>query len=137
MTWLTLAHPAHPGPQPPGVRLTQLTSSFAAAAKQPLLLRRIDLLSLLLLATWCLSPSGSYCLQHTLQTRQVTAPGVPPRVWYFDNTKANRLLSNTREAPASEDYEDVLMEFWNLFSADPKDSYMQRFIVIQNSNGRI
>jgi len=58
-------------------------------------------------------------------------------VWYFDNTKANRLLSNTREAPASEDYEDVLMEFWNLFSADPKDSYMQRFIVIQNSNGRI
>lgn len=53
-----------------GIKLIQLeqlvgSSSFASAIKQPMLLRHLDVLSLLLLLTWCLSPFGSQALQRS------------------------------------------------------------------------
>lgn len=50
-----------------GIKLMELeqlvgSSSFASAIKQPVLLRRLDLLTLALFAVWCLSPLGSQAL---------------------------------------------------------------------------
>jgi len=50
-----------------GIKLMELeqlvgSSSFASAMKQPILLRRLDLLTVALFAIWCLSPIGSQAL---------------------------------------------------------------------------
>jgi len=83
-----------------GMKLMELeqlvgSSSFAAAAKQPFVLRSIDLLTLTLFVVWCLSPIGSSALQRTLTiTSDMTAP-VNTTVYFLDNTGENRLLSTT------------------------------------------
>lgn len=79
-----------------GIKLMQLeqligSNSFGSALKQPMVLRQLDLLSLVLLLTWCLSPVGSSALQRTLH------PGYSPKnttvdVQYLKQYGANRLF---------------------------------------------
>jgi hypothetical protein len=79
-----------------GIKLMQLeqligSSSFASAVKQPMLLRQLDVLSLLLLLTWCLSPFGSQALQRSLYTQPTTLED-NPTVWYANQTGKNKVF---------------------------------------------
>lgn len=63
-----------------GIRLMELeqlvgSSSFASAMKQPILLRRLDLLTLALFGIWCLSPLGSQALQRVYSLDRHEVPG--------------------------------------------------------------
>ncbi|KAB5563194.1 hypothetical protein GE09DRAFT_773371 [Coniochaeta sp. 2T2.1] len=58
-----------------GIKLMELeqlvgSSSFASAVKQPILLRRMDLLTLVLFGVWCLSPIGSQALVRVYTTER-------------------------------------------------------------------
>lgn len=80
-----------------GIKLMELeqllgSSSFASAIKQPVLLRRLDLLTLALFAVWCLSPLGSQALLrvYTMERREVIKPA---QVRLLPNYGNNRLLT--------------------------------------------
>jgi hypothetical protein len=71
-----------------GIKLMELeqlvgSSSFASAMKQPILLRRMDLLTIALFGVWCLSPIGSqalvrvYDIQRELKNGNATVRMVP------------------------------------------------------------
>ncbi|KAH8646878.1 hypothetical protein BX600DRAFT_443848 [Xylariales sp. PMI_506] len=81
-----------------GIQLIQLeqlvgSNSFGSAIKQPLVLRRLDILSLMLLLAWCFSPFGSQALQRTYTLG--TAPQEDqPTIYYLDRTKSNKVFSS-------------------------------------------
>ncbi|KAH8671589.1 hypothetical protein BX600DRAFT_510254 [Xylariales sp. PMI_506] len=76
------------------IRLEQLvgSNSFASAVKQPMVLRQLDVLSLLVLLTWCLSPFGSQALQRTYYTG-VTTTVTYPEVYYLKQHGVNRVFT--------------------------------------------
>ncbi|KAH8902051.1 hypothetical protein BR93DRAFT_362954 [Coniochaeta sp. PMI_546] len=80
-----------------GIKLMELeqligSNSFGSAIKQPFLLRRLDLLTLLLLVVWCLSPLGSQALQRTYTIGPEIVNTTMP-VLYLDMTVSNRFFS--------------------------------------------
>lgn len=80
-----------------GIKLMELeqlvgSNSFGSAIKQPFLLRRLDLLTLLLVAIWCLSPLGSQALQRTYTIDYAMVQSTMP-VYYLDMTSSNRIYS--------------------------------------------
>ncbi|KAB5518905.1 hypothetical protein GE09DRAFT_506976 [Coniochaeta sp. 2T2.1] len=80
-----------------GIKLMELeqlvgSNSFGSAIKQPFLLRRLDLLTLLLLVVWCLSPLGSQALQRTYTIGPAIVNTTMP-VLYLDMTVSNRFFS--------------------------------------------
>jgi hypothetical protein len=82
-----------------GIKLMELeqlvgSSSFASAIKQPVLLRRLDLLTLALFAVWCLSPIGSQALLrvYTLDRQQVNTTAT---VNLVPNYGPNRLFTSS------------------------------------------
>lgn len=88
------------------MRLEQLlgSNSFGSAIKQPMVLRQLDTLSLLLLLTWCLSPLGSQALQRSyttgLEDNTVTAT-----IYYLNKTGKNKVFSDgTREEKESAEH---------------------------------
>jgi hypothetical protein len=96
-----------------GVTLGELeqlvgANSFAAAAKQPFLLRRLDLITLFVFLSWCLSPIGSQALQRVyVVERSVTT--VDSTVHYQRNLGKNRLFSpGAREALGDQRYGQLL-----------------------------
>lgn len=98
-----------------GIKLMQLeqligSNSFGSAIKQPMVLRQLDILSLVLLLTWCLSPFGSSALQRTIHTGFATKID-PVDVWYlkqygvnkvFGHWNADNLTSTTDHAAGNE-----------------------------------
>lgn len=80
-----------------GIKLMQLeqlvgSNSFGSAVKQPMVLRRLDLLSLVLLLTWCLSPFGSQALQRSFHTGSNDKTGTV-KVWYLNQTGADKAFA--------------------------------------------
>jgi hypothetical protein len=74
------------------------TNSFGNAIKQPFLLRRLDLLTLLLFFVWCLSPLGSQALQRVYWTEYdiIDVPGnTTMRV--LDMTRPNQLFNSQNQ----------------------------------------
>lgn len=97
-----------------GVTLGELeqlvgANSFAAAAKQPFLLRRLDLLTLAVFLSWCFSPLGSQMMQrvYTVQ-RDVASNNVS--VTYLPAMGPNRLFGPGAEQNLGSDalYGDYL-----------------------------
>jgi hypothetical protein len=84
-----------------GIKLIQLeqligSNSFGSAIKQPMVLRQIDVLSMLLLLTWCLSPFGSQALQRTYDTElSVVKDNVT--IHYVDQTQKNKVFDKDWE----------------------------------------
>jgi hypothetical protein len=79
-----------------GIKLRELeqlvgSTSFASAMKQPILLRRLDLLTLLLFTVWCLSPLGSQGLQRSFGTRP-NSTDTTNLVSYLNMTGPNALF---------------------------------------------
>ena len=81
-----------------GVKLMELeqlvgSNSFASALKQPFFLRRLNILMLVMLAIWCLSPLGSQALQwiYSLE-RHSTTEHID--VQYLKRYGTNRVLSS-------------------------------------------
>jgi hypothetical protein len=77
------------------MRLEQLlgSNSFGSAIKQPMVLRQLDMLSLLLLLTWCLSPLGSQALQRSYTTG-LEENTVAATVYYLNKTGNNKVFSD-------------------------------------------
>src|ERR1700753_1252416 len=69
------------------------SSSFASAMKQPFLLRRIDILTLVLFLVWCLSPLGTQGLQRSYGKTPKITTNDSAEVWYLDMTGYNSLFS--------------------------------------------
>lgn len=97
-----------------GIKLMELeqlvgSSSFASAIKQPVLLRRLDLLTLALFAVWCLSPLGSQALLrvYSLDRRLVTNTS---EVRLAPSYGPNRLftLSNDTKIRDNPEYSELL-----------------------------
>jgi hypothetical protein len=80
-----------------GIKLMELeqlvgSNSFASAMKQPFLLRRLDILTLVLFLVWCLSPLGSQSLQRVYSKElQVQTEGATVQV--LKTSGVNRLFS--------------------------------------------
>lgn len=93
-----------------GIKLMQLeqligSNSFGSAIKQPMVLRQLDVLSLVLLLTWCLSPLGSSALQRTLYTG-FSAANTTVEVQYLKQYGANKLFAaNWNTSTAITDHE--------------------------------
>lgn len=87
------------------MQLEQLvgSNSFGSAIKQPMVLRQLDALSLLLLLTWCLSPFGSQALQRTYRTG-FAQKNDKVEVYYLNQTGSNKVFASnwntTTSAPA-------------------------------------
>lgn len=79
--------------------------SFASAMKQPFLLRRLDIFTLVLFLVWCLSPLGTQGLQRSYgKTPQITHD-YTVEVPYLNMTGYNRLFShNVSNAVKDDDY---------------------------------
>jgi hypothetical protein len=79
-----------------GVSLGELeqlvgANSFAAAAKQPFLLRRLDLLTLAVFLSWCLSPLGSQAIQRVYTVQRSASRNVTT-VRYLPALGTNAML---------------------------------------------
>lgn len=79
-----------------GIKLMQLeqlvgSNSFGNAIKQPMVLRQLDVLTLLLLLTWCLSPFGSQALQRSYYTGFAQEADTV-EVHYLNQTGANKVF---------------------------------------------
>jgi len=106
-----------------GIKLMELeqlvgSNSFGSAIKQPFLLRRMDLLTLLLLAVWCLSPLGSQALQRTYTIDHALVNATMP-VLYLDMTGPNRFFSFqylAQNIHANSQY-DIMQKMTNLYLA--------------------
>lgn len=77
------------------MQLEQLvgSNSFGSAIKQPMVLRQLDALSLLLLLTWCLSPFGSQALQRTYRTGFAQKNDIV-EVYYLNQTGSNKVFAS-------------------------------------------
>lgn len=77
------------------MQLEQLvgSNSFGSAIKQPMVLRQLDALSLLLLLTWCLSPFGSQALQRTYQIG-FAQKNDNVEVYYLNQTGSNKVFAS-------------------------------------------
>lgn len=87
------------------MQLEQLvgSNSFGSAIKQPMVLRQLDALSLLLLLTWCLSPFGSQALQRAYRTGFAQKFDTV-EVYYLDQTGSSKVFAsdwNTTTTPAA------------------------------------
>lgn len=76
------------------MQLEQLvgSNSFGSAIKQPMVLRQLDTLSLMLLLTWCLSPFGSQALQRTYHTGFAQEFDTA-EVYYLKQTGSNKVFA--------------------------------------------
>jgi hypothetical protein len=79
-----------------GIKIGELeqlvgSTSFASAMKQPIMLRRIDVLTLCLFAVWCLSPLGSQGLQRAYGTEPMKFSNLTT-VYYINMTGANEMF---------------------------------------------
>jgi hypothetical protein len=106
-----------------GIKLMELeqligSNSFGSAVKQPFLLRRVDLLTLLLLVVWCLSPLGSTALQRTYTIDHALVNTTMP-VLYLDMTGPNRFFSYTylQNNMHSNNHNDIMQKMTNLYLA--------------------
>ncbi|OIW25465.1 hypothetical protein CONLIGDRAFT_648490 [Coniochaeta ligniaria NRRL 30616] len=106
-----------------GIKLMELeqligSNSFGSAVKQPFLLRRLDLLTLLLLVVWCLSPLGSQALQRTYTIGPAVINTTMP-VLYLDMTVSNRFFSLTNLAQLNHQgtLNDVMQKMSNFYLA--------------------
>lgn len=103
-----------------GIKLMELeqlvgSNSFGSAIKQPFLLRRLDLLTLLLLVVWCLSPLGSQALQRTYTIGHQEVNTTMP-VLYLDMTGSNRFFSYEHLTQLMHsNYNDVMQKMSNLY----------------------
>jgi hypothetical protein len=77
------------------MQLEQLigSNSFGSAVKAPLLLRRLDLLTLALFAVWCLSPLGSQGLLRCYN-KQTSTKNDTPVVKYLNTVGSNSMFSS-------------------------------------------
>ncbi|KAH8652168.1 hypothetical protein BX600DRAFT_89308 [Xylariales sp. PMI_506] len=80
-----------------GIKLIQLeqligSNSFGNAIKQPLMLRQVDTISLVLLLTWCLSPFGSQALQRSFY-KDTAMTYTNTTLKYIDQTGYNRIFA--------------------------------------------
>lgn len=106
-----------------GIKLMELeqlvgSNSFGSAIKQPFLLRRLDVLSLLLLFVWCLSPLGSQALQRTYTIDHAIVNATMP-VLYLDTTGPNRFFSFEYLAQSihANNQNDIMQKMTNLYLA--------------------
>ena len=106
-----------------GIKLMELeqlvgSNSFGSAMKQPFLLRRLDLLTLLLLVVWCLSPLGSQALQRTYTIDHAIVNTTMP-VLYLDMTGPNRFFSFESMAQLIHvaNQNDIMQKMSNLYLA--------------------
>ncbi len=81
-----------------GIKLMQLeqligSNSFGNAMKQPILLRRLDILTLTLFLVWCLSPLGSQAVQRCIYVVPSTSTWYNQTVRYLDTTVPNQMFS--------------------------------------------
>jgi hypothetical protein len=81
-----------------GIKLMQLeqlvgANSFGNAVKQPILLRRINLLAFGLFLAWCLSPLGSQALQRAF-SEEPQSGGYQATVYYVNTGSTNQLFSS-------------------------------------------
>lgn len=107
------------------MQLEQLvgSNSFGSAVKQPMVLRQLDALSLLLLLTWCLSPFGSQALQRTYRT------GFAQRfdtveVYYLDQAGSSKVFAsdwNTTTTPAAHAADNQMAAILFLSTLVPAD----------------
>ncbi|OIW29791.1 hypothetical protein CONLIGDRAFT_345385 [Coniochaeta ligniaria NRRL 30616] len=98
-----------------GIKLMELeqlvgSSSFASAIKQPVLLRRLDLLTLALFAVWCLSPLGSQALLrvYSLDRRVVYNPSEVKLVPNYGDNRMWSLDTGNKNVSDNTDYDELL-----------------------------
>src|SRR4051812_3596022 len=75
------------------------SNSFGSAMKQPFVLRRLDLLTLILFLIWCLSPLGSQGLQRAFG-KDKSKIDDKQNLWYLNTNGFNPMFSpnaNTTE----------------------------------------
>lgn len=122
------------------MRLEQLlgSNSFGSAVKQPMVLRQLDILSLLLLLTWCLSPLGSQALQRSYTTG-LKEDTVTSTIYYLNRTGNNKVFSDgsTKDKEVAEHALDnqltgiqflsTLLPVDQSLSSDSSSSWMDRY----------
>ncbi len=79
-----------------GIKLMQLeqlvgSNSFASAIKQPIVLRRLDVYTLVIFVAWCLSPLGSQAIER-VQTPAWKEHCQDSTVWYLSRNGVNPVL---------------------------------------------
>jgi hypothetical protein len=115
-----------------GIKLMELeqlvgSSSFASAVKQPIILRKVDTLALVLFVTWCISPLGSSALQRTYSTTG-SMVNTTTTAYYLKTTGPNRLFGREHEFAITQDstnrslpdaVQDISILYMSIFS--PRD----------------
>jgi hypothetical protein len=94
-----------------GIKLMELeqlvgSNSFGSAIKQPLMLRKLNLLTLVLLLVWCLSPLGTQALQR-VYTKTPNFEESSMEVKYLDTTGYNQAFSDFNPEGPPIGFEDL------------------------------
>ncbi len=105
-----------------GIRLMELeqlvgSNSFGSAMKQPLLLRRIGILTIFLFLVWCFSPLGTQALQHIFSQNYEIIAGTTPAT-YVDMTGPNLAFAPaTINQPSQGKYNQLLQSLAQYYQA--------------------
>jgi hypothetical protein len=122
------------------VRIEQLvgSNSFGRAIQQPFLLRRLDLLTVVIVAAWCLSPLGSQALQRVYTKEQRVLQDQTP-IHFLNTNGQNQMFSFGVNPNADEvDYETKLQlvsVYYNAAFLPPTERDSRAGIVDQDRYG--